>query len=37
MKIITVSFGSYRLDIKVKRLVKCKLKYVYVVHLIFSD
>ena len=37
MKLITVSFGSYRLDLKVKRLVKYKykLKYVNVVHLFF--
>jgi len=37
LKLITVSFGSYRLDLKVKRLVKYKykLKYVNVVHLFF--
>jgi hypothetical protein len=29
LKLITVGFSSYSVDLKVSRLVKCKLKYIY--------
>ena len=35
LKFITTGFGSCRVELKVNRLVKCKLKYVE--HLFISD
>jgi len=34
-KLIAIGFGGYRVDLKLSRLVKCKLK--YLVRLFFSD